>query len=1043
MISDTALKRPVLAWVANLFLLTIGIWTLTRMPVRQYPDIDPPVVSVATTWTGASAAVVESEVTKRIEEAVSGIQGVKTINSTSTDGSSRIDIEFRLDREIEFAAADVRDQLGRVRKQLPEDIDDPVVEKASASSSPVLWIGLRSDQRTPLELTDFARRNMIDALSVVPGVARIYIAGERRFAMRIWLDPDSMAARGVTAAEVDARLRQENVELPAGLIESSAREMSVRADARMSEPAQFSALVIRAGSGGEVRLGDIARIEKGAADYRTGLWIDGQPAIGLGIIRQSTANTLETAQGVREALERLRPAIPQDVTADIPYDESVFINASITSVVRTLVEASLLVALVILVFLRSWGATLIPMLAVPVSLAAAVPVMALCGFSVNVLTLLAFVLAIGLVVDDAIVVLENAYRRHELGEPVALAAARGTRQVQFAVISTTIVLVCVFVPISFQAGTVGRLFREFGITLAAAMAASGFIALTLTPVLSRGLIRRHGHEGPIFGFLGRMLAAVDRSYAWILGIALRWRLVTVLVGIAVSAVAVYALRTVRTELAPTEDMGTAIIIVEAPQGATMAETHAQVERVASLVEPLKGKDGPVAVLLTIIPGFTSPGQVNTAFVIVRLKDWSERNVRQQDIVAQLFPRLIGLPGCRAIIINRPSFGIRDFGQNLQAVVGSEEHDRARAWSAQLMAALRKDGRLVNLRDDVDLTRPQLAVSVDRDRVADLGLTASDVGDALAIALGERKATTFEDRGRSYDVVIQADRASRTTPDVLDRINLRSRTTGALVPLSAVVVAREIGAPKDLKRVDRRAAVTVSGALVSGASLGEAVEATRAAAARELPPTAALSWAGQAKEFVDNSGGQWLMFAAALLVVFLALAAQFESWIHPLIILAAVPPAFAGALAALVLTGQSLNIYSKIGIIMLIGLMAKNGILMVEFANQLRDAGRTVDEAAREAAVIRLRPILMTTIAAIAGAVPLAIAHGAGSEGRVAIGTVIIGGLTVATLITLVLVPVLYVLLARFAKPAGFRAQELAKLEAEHPESDAEDDGQPT
>jgi multidrug efflux pump len=1032
-LSDLALRRPVLAWVANLFLVVIGVWSLSRLPVRQYPDIDPPVVAVRTEYVGASSAVVESEITKRVEEAVAGIQGVRSITSTTTDGNSRVDIEFQIGRDIEFASADVRDQLGRVRSQLPEDADDPVIEKASSSSAPMMWIALKSNARNALELTDFARRQLVDTLSVVPGVARIQIGGERRYAMRIWLDPDRMAAHGITPSEVAARLTAENLELPGGRIESGTRELTVRADARMAAPEQFGQLILRVGDRGEVRLGDVARIELGAASYRTGLYVDGESAVGLGVVRQSTANTLEVGQGVRDALARLSANLPPDLQASVAYDESVFIQSSINSVIQTLIEAILLVAVVILVFLRAWGATLIPMLAVPVSLAAAVPVMAAMGFSVNVLTLLAFVLAIGLVVDDAIVVLENGYRRLEGGEPSALAAARGTRQVAFAVISTTIVLVAVFVPISFQTGRVGRLFMEFGITLAAAVIGSSFVALTLTPVLCRRLLHRHDHDGIIARAVGSCLGLMERLYRVTLDVALRSKVIVVIgfVGFCTAAVFLYGM--VRSELSPVEDQGTIIVVLELPQGATMDETMAQVRAVNVLAEPYRTADGPVDRTLAIVPGFSSPGAVNAAFVILRLKDWSERSTSQMQVVRELGGKLRGLNGCFAFAINRPSFGIRDFGQSLQAVVGAEDHERARAYAVQLANAMRSSNGFGPVREEIELTKPQLSVHVDRDRMAALGLTANDVGDALSIAFGERKATTIEDRGQQYDVVLQVDSRHRRVPGDLDRIHLRSRSSGDLVPLSAVVATSEEGVPKELKRVDRRAAITIGTSLLPGASVGDGVDAITRIARIELPGNATLSWAGAAKEYVDTAGGQAVMFGAALLIVFLALAAQFESWIHPAIIIITVPLATTGALAALALTGQTNNIYSQIGAVMLIGLVAKNGILLVEFANQLRAQGRDVHQAAREAALVRLRPIVMTSIAMVAGAIPLAMHGGAGSEARQAIGTVIIGGLTLSTILTLYIVPVLYVLVARYAKPANAMGDELDRLERDVPD----------
>ncbi len=1032
-LSDLALRRPVLAWVLNIGLVVVGLWAISRLPVRQYPDIDPPLVSIQTAYTGASSAVIESEVTKRIEEVLAGIEGVKNITSTSTDGNSRIDVEFRLGRDIEFAAADVRDQLGRVRRSLPEDADDPVVSKASSSASPVMWVAMSSSRRDALQLTDYARRELVDALSVVPGVASVRIGGERRYALRVWLDPDRMAALGVTATDVESRLKAENVELPGGRLESSTRELTVRADARLNRPEDFAALVLRLDGGGEVRLGEIARIELGAASYRNSFLLDGHPIIGLGVVRQSTANTLEVADGVRAAIAQFQAGLPPDLTLTVAYDESQFIRASISAVVATLVEAIILVALVILVFLRAWGATLIPMLAVPVSLAAALPVMAGLGFSINVLTLLAFVLAIGLVVDDAIVVLENAYRRLEGGEPAALASARGTRQVAFAVISTTIVLVAVFVPISFMTGRVGRLFQEFGITMAAAVLGSSFVALTLTPVLCRRLLHRHDHDGLVARGLGRALAGMERLYGVGLDWALRHRLTVIAVFVAFCASAILLFGQVRSELSPVEDQGRTFVILELPQGATLAETQAVIGQINGFASRFIGPDGPVDSVLAIIPGFSNPGAVNAGFVILRLKPWTERSTRQTAVTAAMSEQLREINGAFAFARDPDSFGIRDFGQSLQVVVGAEDHPRVRQLSATLADALRKDGRFGRVREDVELTKPQLSVDIDRDRMAALGLTAGDVGDALSIAFGERKATTIEDRGQQYDVILQVESDQRQVPADLDRLHLRSRTTGELVPLSAVVRAREEGVPKDLRRVDRRAAVTVSASLPPGLAIGDGVEAVQRIAATVLPQSTALSWAGQAKEYVDTSGGQFIMFGAALLIVFLALAGQFESWIHPAIIMITVPLATTGALAALWATGQSNNIYSQIGAVMLIGLVAKNGILLVEFANQLRSAGRDVLTAAREAAAVRLRPIVMTSIAMIAGAVPLALHAGAGSEARQAIGTVIIGGLALSTMLTLFVVPVLYVLVARFARPANAMAVELDRMEGETPD----------
>ncbi len=1034
LLSDVAVKRPVVATVANLLLIALGLLALGRLPVRQYPDIDPPVVSITTTYPGASASVMESDVTKRIEDAVSGVEGIRSLTSSSSDENSRIDIEFLVSRNIEYASADVRDQLGRIRKQLPEGIDDPIVQKTSSSDRPMVWISLSSTTRSTLDLTDFARRNLVDSLSVVPGVARVFIGGERRYAMRVWLDPQRLVAHQVTANDVVARLNDENVELPAGRLESIEREMNVRTTTRFATAEQFAAMIIRDQGGAQVRLGDVARVELGAADYRTGIWVDGKPAIGLGVIKQSTANALDVASHVKEAFARLRAAMPPDITAVIPYDESVFISASIHEVISTLGYAVALVVGVILIFLRSWTVTLIPALAIPVSLTATLMVMTVCGFSINVLTLLAFVLAIGLVVDDAIVVVENVFRRCEAGEPRLLAAVTGTREVGFAVIATTLVLVAVFVPVSFQSGTVGRLFAEFGITLAATVAFSGFVALTWAPMLASKLLRRSDQEGAVAHALGRGFDALENAYAWVLGGALRMRWLVLLVAIGVLAWGVVLMRGTKNELAPSEDGGFAFITLDTPQGSTMDATLAHVAAVERVIRPLMGDgpDHPVDKILSIVPAFNAPGgSVSSAFVIARLKDWDQRTMTQQQVVEQLKGKIFPLPGMRGFAINRPSFGIRDFGQSLQFVLGGSEYDQVTAWSQALLAKARAENpKLLNLFDDVDMTKPQLQITIDRPRAADLGLTVADIGNTLSALFGELKATRFEERGEEYDVVLQAQAERRRGPEALDGIYVRSGGTGKLVPLTNVVTVRQAGVPKELKRVDRLAAVTINASLAPDYSIGEAATYFEELARRELPLNAHIAYTGQAKEFKDNASGQWFVLGMAFVIVILVLAAQFESWIHPFIIIISAPLAAVGALAVMSLNGVSLNVYSKIGLVMLIGLVAKNGILMVEFANQLRDRGLDIVAAIHQSARVRLRPILMTSVATIAGAVPLALAHGAGSEGRQAIGWVVVGGLSVGTLLTLLVVPVIYAYLARFTRPIGAIAGELEQLERE-------------
>ncbi len=1035
LLSTTSVKRPVFATVVNLMLVVLGLVALWRLPVRQYPDIDPPVVSITTAYLGASAQVVETELTKRIEEAVSGIEGVRLISSTSREEVSQIDVEFRIGRDIDFAAADVRDAIARIRRQFPEGIDDPSVAKASSSANPVVWIGLQSDGRDALQLTDWARRSLVDSLSVVPGVSRVIIGGERRYAVRIWLDPDALSARGLTVADVRTRLADENLELPAGRIESVNREISVRTTTRLRTVADFAGLVLRDAEGAQVRLGDVARVVLGAENERTGLWIDGRTAIGLGVIRQSTANTLEVADGVRAALARLGPAMPADIRVIIPYDESVFIATALREVLVTLAIALALVVGVVLLFLGSWRATLAPAISIPVSLVATGIVMWAGGFSINVLTLLALVLAIGLVVDDAIVVIENIHRRMELGEARLVAAVRGTSEVGLAVLATTLVLIATFIPLAFQQGTIGRLFGEFGLTMAAAVGFSGLTALTLAPMLASKLLRATHHavrpgQTEVEGEDG-LFARIARGYRAVVGWSLRQRVAVIAASALLGLAAVALWRMVPDEKIPVEDRGFVVIVLEAPQGATMDYTLARVREVEAVLAPLRGDDGPVAQVLAVVaPTRTANAPVNSGFVIVRLKPWDQRGISQQAVTRQLMPRLLGaiggLSGARIIPINPPSFG-SGFGQQVQFALGGTDGEEVARWSGQLLASLRASGAFADLREEADRTKPQLVLEVDRDRAAALGVSAAEIGAALQVLYGAEKLTKWEDRGEQYEVMLQAEAATRSSPRDLARVQVRS-AAGSLVPLSTVVTYREIGVAKDLTRVDRLASSNFSATPRPGFALGEAMALVETTVRSELPPSARLTWLGQAKDAKEASAGGLLTFLAALAVAYLVLAAQFESFIHPLTILVAVPLAVTGALAALALTGQPLNLYSQIGLVMLVGLMAKNGILMVEFANQLRDRGLAVAEAITDAAVIRLRPILMTSVAAVAGALPLALGSGAGAEGRRAIGIVVIGGVTLSTVMTLLIIPVLYALLARFTRPANAVAEELARLE---------------
>jgi multidrug efflux pump len=1042
-LSDVSIKRPVFATVISLMLIVLGIASLMRLPVREYPAIDPPVVSVTTQYLGASAAVVDTQITELIEAAVAGIEGIKIISSQSRDERSQITLEFRLTRDVDAAANDVRDRVARTLARLPEQADAPVVQKVDGDARPILWVALVSDQLSGLELTEIARRRFADRLAIVEGVAQVLVLGERKPAMRIWLDRQALAARGLTVQDVEDAIRRENVELPGGRIESTARELTVRTDTRMSRPEQFRAVVISRTGGGQVLLGDIAQIEVAAEDTRGEYRINGKPGVGLGILRQSTANTLSVAQGVKDEVERIRASVPEGVEVVVGYDESLFIAQSIYEVEHALMIALILVVVVIFFFLRSWRATIIPAVAIPVSIIASFIALAALGFSLNVLTLLGLVLAIGLVVDDAIVVLENVHRRIEEGEEPLLASLRGSREIAFAVIATTLVLVAVFLPLSFMGGNTGRLFTEFGFALAASVLFSGLIALTLTPMMCSKLLRAHEGEN----WLVRWTEPIFLGMNWLLRVTLKRALAAPLLVLgattALTGLAVVLFLALPKEFSPVEDRGVIIIPTTGPEGASFAYTREQVQRVERIVQPFIDR-GEVDSLFATIGGFQRPPQGNTANIFMRLAPWETRERKQQVIAAEMMPQLLAIPGVRAFALNPPSLGQRGFQPPVQFVIGGTDYETLVQWRDRFLARARENPRLLNLDSNYRETKPEIRVEIDRRKAAELGVSIQSVGRTIETMLGAREVGTYVQAGEEYKIMIQAREQDRATPYDLQNIFVRTSSGGSLgligtnsqqgglVPLSNVVTLSERARPQSLAREDRVRAITISASLATGYTLGEALAFMEGVAREVLPPEARISYRGQSLEFKESSGALYVTFALALLVVFLVLAAQFESFIHPFIILLSTPLAVTGGLLALHMTGGTLNVFSQIGMILLIGLMAKNGILVVEFANQLRDRGLSIHDAVLEASVVRLRPILMTSIATVFGAVPLAMATGAGAESREALGVVIVGGVTFSTIITLYAVPALYLLLAPFTKPIGAVAAKLSELEKRSP-----------
>lgn len=1022
-ISDISIQRPVLAFVISAMLVVFGVLGYEKLPVRELPKIDYPIVSISTTYPGASAEVVDNEITERIEGVINGIEGVKTIRSRSREGSSSVSVEFEIDRDIDAASNDVRDRVGRISDSLPEEAELPEISKVDADSNPIMWITLSSDRMSQLELTDFVRRYYLDALGTVPGVASVRIGGRRDFAMRVWLDRNAMAARRVTVQDIEASIRRENAELPAGRIESSQREFTVRTDTRLNRPEQFSSILVRQDGANWIRLGDVAKVEVAARDDRGDFRINGGSAIGLGIIRQSTANTMEVSEGVRKLLGEFRRNLSPGMSLEVRQDDATFVGQSIYEVFHAIAVAIGLVVLVVWVFLRTFRATLIPVIAIPVSLVAAFGVMAALGFSINVLTLLAFVLAVGLVVDDAIIVVENISRRIEEGEPPLLAAYRGARQIGFAVIATTAVLIAVIAPLSMLPGDQGRLFREFAMALMAAIAFSCIVALTLSPMLSSKLLRGHQEARGLFRLSEAFLDALTRGYTALLRQALSARtLVLALMAGALVLTAVLG-RTLPSELAPVEDRGVARISITGPEGASLDYTMQEVSRVEALLQPYL-KSGEVDSVLTIVnPGFGGNSGVNRAFVVMRTPSWAERVTSRSvpEIVSELRPKLSAMPGSRIVPILPSGLGGGASANQLQVVIGGNTFEELADWRDALIERLQQYPGLTGFSADYDETKPQLYVTVDRNRAADLGVPVTTIGSTLETMLGEKLVTRYLDRGEEYDVVLRAEAGDRANPRDLSNIFVRSTTgtsTGDLIPLANLIQVRDVAGATELNRYNRLRSITITANLTEGAVMGDAIREVRQAAAEVLPAEARINFEGAARLQLEASSAIWFAFGMAMLVAFLVLAAQFENFRLPAMILGSVLPAGLGGILAISITGMSLNTYTQIGLIMLIGLIAKNAIMIVEFANQLREEGHELMEAVVEASRLRLRPILMTSIATVFGALPLALAHGAGAESRMAIGWVIVGGVTVGTALSLFITPVLYSMFARGVQPIG-------------------------
>ena len=998
-LSDLSIRRPVLASMVSLALVLFGAIGYTRLAVREFPDVDPPIVSVSTELPGANPQVVESAVTDILEEELSTVEGLRTLTSSSAEGFSNITLEFNLDRGVEAAAQDVRDKVARVRGRLPEDVREPVVAKQEADAQPFFWLALSGENYDLLQLSDVGDRLVKSRLQTLPGVGQARIFGERRFSMRVWLSAAELSARGLTVQDVQQAIRSRNVEVPAGRIESDRREFTVRSLGELKTPTEFSELVVSNDSGVLVKLEDLGRVELGAEDERSALRFKGTPAVAIGVVRQSKANIIQVADAITRELPRIQESLPPGVKLSVAFDESIFVSRSILEAEETLLIAAGLVVIIIFLFLRNLRATIIPGLAIPTSIVATFAIMYFLGFSINNFTLLALTLAIGIVVDDAIIVLENAYRhQEELGESPEAAATNGTREIGFAVIATTISLVAVFTPLAFLKGSTGRLFNEFGIAVAGSVVISGFVALTLTPMLCARILRVPPRHGALYRVLENGFDALATGYARTLRAAVRYRYAVVGLVLLLTLGAVVVFRTLKREFVPPEDKGWFFSIIIAPEGSSLAYTDGYQRQAEAVLSKTKDVDSYFSVV-NIGDG------VSRGMIFTNLVDFKQRTRSIQEIIGEVQGGYFAIPGVFAFANNPPAFG---FGSPVQFVIQNPDFDLLVKGNDTLLARARQVKGLLNVDSDLRVNKPELTVNFDRDRAEDLGVPVGDVATTLQVLLGGNRTSTFTRNNKQYDVIVQLDPRARATPSDMTGLYVRGRG-GELIKLEALANVKEGVGPRELNHFNRVRSSTLTASLAPGFTLGEALDSLTRIAGEVLPKGSSTALAGESRELEESGSSLYFAFLLALLVVFMVLASQFESLIHPFTVLLAVPLAVTGALFTLKLAGATLNLYSQIGMILLIGLVTKNSILLVEYINQLKERGLSTVEAALEAGRIRLRPILMTSVATVMGATPIAFGLGAGSISRRPLGYAIVGGVLFSTLLTLYVVPAVYVI----------------------------------
>lgn len=1010
LLPELSVKRPVFATVIALLLAAFGAMAFNQLSTREYPDVSPPLISISTEYAGAAADVIETRITQIIEDEISGIDGVKSVRSSSQDGRSNINIEFDLNRDIDAAANDIRDKVSRVINRLPEDAEQPRVQKSDSDAYPIIYISLEAASIPVMELTDYTERYIVDRFAVLPGVASVNVYSSGTKSMRVWIDRKNLAARQLTVSDVVDALRQENIELPAGRIESTAMEFPIRLQRSYRSEKDFRELVLKVGDGGQlVRLGDVAKVEVGSSSSRFLFITNGSDSMAMGIVKQSKANTVDVLAAINKEVEAIARDLPEGMAISTSGDASAFIRAALNGVYWAIFLTTGLVALVILLFLGNLSATLIPVVCIPLSLMGAMIALEAFGFSINLITLLAMVLAIGLVVDDAIVVLENIYRRIEKGEAPLLAAYKGASQVGFAVIATTVVLVAVFTPIVFMQDNMGRIFSELAVAICAAVIVSSIMALSIVPMMCGNLLKANHRQSAIEKFMLPIMSALEAGYIRSLRFTLTQPWVPVIGTIIALGTGYYLAANLKTEYAPIEDQDTIFVSAIAQEGTGVETMRGIIEQLQAPV--LKAKEqGGIGRVLFLSPGRGGSAPTN-AFSRISLVPWNERDFSVFDFRDRMVSEWQKIPGIRVMAF-LPS-GISRGGPDspIQFVIQGQNFSELANWRDEIMIAADESGLFGRLNSDLKETQQQIHISVDRNRAAALGVSVREIGETLQALMTDQQVSTYSDDGEEYPVIVQLQEDQRVTPGDISNVYVRSSTTGKLIQLSNLLQIRNVSGIAKLNRYNRMRSVTISGGLAPGVSLGEALQFLEETVRGDLPNKAKIDYKGQSLEYKESSTGIYFTFGFALVVLFLVMAAQFESFVHPTVIMITVPLALVGGMLGLMLSGQSLNIFSQIGLLMLIGIATKNGILIVEFINQVRDTGVEFTEAIIKGCQLRLRPVLMTTISTLVGAMPLVLMSGPGSVSRNVLGVVILSGVSLATLLTLFMVPGLYKLIA--------------------------------